>query len=428
MNFQQILHNLFSFGNSSEAIAFSIIIIISFLIAALLSFFLFGGAFKKKMKQEQAQFKSEIDLSNEKLKQSEEKYNVQSSKLKRLEEEAAKYEVQLSETQDKNHEIQANFDRLNFGKEAAQRRADNAEKELGELKKLYQLSQQDNISIEDKINRLMEQKDEAVSKLEEFKNMMEELEKERFNASGNADEAIKKAAETKVLADKLQREAEELRTEILKLKSRVEEKEQITLDLLRVNSMQKQQLAELDLKIEILEAEKLEKQSVNTVAASTQKIENFFSGLSIPLEEEQYLETAQLEFNNPALEFENNAKELTAEVLTEIKTANPEEFFALKEQLARLLQKNNGQIDDLKQISSIDLSAEEKLNSLGIFTYEQMLQLNDIKQMRKICQIMGLNEATMHNEQWQAQARQLLTKQKINKLTKDINLNKLFKK
>lgn len=274
----------------------------------------------------------------------------------------------------------------------------------------------------------MEQKDEAVSKLEEFKNMMEELEKERFNAYGNADEAIKKAAETKVLADKLQREAEELRTEILKLKSRVEEKEQITLDLLRVNSMQKQQLAELDLKIEILEAEKLEKQSVNTVAASTQKIENFFSGLSIPLEEEQYLETAQLEFNNPALEFENNAKELTAEVLTEIKTANPEEFFALKEQLARLLQKNNGQIDDLKQISSIDLSAEEKLNSLGIFTYEQLLQLNDIKQMRKICQILGLNESTMHNEQWQAQARQLLTKQKINKLTKDINLNKLFKK
>ncbi len=84
--------------------------------------------------------------------------------------------------------------------------------------------------------------------------------------------------------------------------------------------------------------------------------------------------------------------------------------------------------DDLKRINGIGVSTEEKLKNLGICTYEQISCLTEPVLVGRINTALGLPPGSIENDQWVNQAKQLLTKQKINDLTKDINLSRLFKR
>ena len=81
-------------------------------------------------------------------------------------------------------------------------------------------------------------------------------------------------------------------------------------------------------------------------------------------------------------------------------------------------QPNEAQADNLKLINGINQEIEEKLFALGINSYEQLSRLNDENINQKLCQKLQLKDKTIENDQWEAQARQLLIKQKINNLTK----------
>ena len=84
--------------------------------------------------------------------------------------------------------------------------------------------------------------------------------------------------------------------------------------------------------------------------------------------------------------------------------------------------------EDLKKINGIGGFIEEKLNHLGFYNYEQIASLNDATYRTKLMAVLGLAADAIDRDQWVPQAKALLTKQKINDLTKDININKLFKK
>ena len=134
MNLQQILSNLFSFGNSYEAIVFSVILVLTLLFGMLFNYLLFAGPAFKKRRKEISDLKSEIETAQAKIKLSEEKYSVQVSKTKRLEEDATKVQVTIDDLNQKNNTYKNESAQLQFEKETMQRRAENAEKEINELK------------------------------------------------------------------------------------------------------------------------------------------------------------------------------------------------------------------------------------------------------------------------------------------------------
>jgi predicted flap endonuclease-1-like 5' DNA nuclease len=84
--------------------------------------------------------------------------------------------------------------------------------------------------------------------------------------------------------------------------------------------------------------------------------------------------------------------------------------------------------DDLKKINGIGGFIEDKLNYLGFYTYEQIASLSDEAYRAKLMAALGLSADAIDRDQWVTQAKALMTKQKISDLTKDININKLFKK
>lgn len=84
--------------------------------------------------------------------------------------------------------------------------------------------------------------------------------------------------------------------------------------------------------------------------------------------------------------------------------------------------------EDLKKINGIGTFIEEKLNHLGFYRYEQIASISEKSYQTKLLAALGLPADAMDRDQWIPQAKALMTKQKINDLTKDININKLFKK
>ena len=126
MNLQQILSNLFSFGNSYEAIVFSVILVLTLLFGMLFNYLLFAGPAFKKRRKEISDLKSEIETAQAKIKLSEEKYSVQVSKTKRLEEDATKVQVTIDDLNQKNNTYKNESAQLQFEKETMQRRAENA--------------------------------------------------------------------------------------------------------------------------------------------------------------------------------------------------------------------------------------------------------------------------------------------------------------
>ena len=98
-------------------------------------------------------------------------------------------------------------------------------------------------------------------------------------------------------------------------------------------------------------------------------------------------------------------------------------------EINQLLPSAEGMInDDLKKINGIGALIEEKLNRMGIRTYAQVAQLKEPVFISRLNTVLGLPAGSIERDQWVYQAKQLLTKQKINDLTKDIDLHKLFKK
>lgn len=83
--------------------------------------------------------------------------------------------------------------------------------------------------------------------------------------------------------------------------------------------------------------------------------------------------------------------------------------------------------DDLKRIEGIGTFIEQKLNHLGIYTYQQISQF-DTPFIQKLAAAIGFSENTIHNDRWVEQAHKLLTQQQIQINTKNPNINNLFKK
>ena len=104
MNFQEILNNIFSFGNSYEAIVFSLILIITMLLGIFFTYLVFAGPALRKKRKAIAELQSDLEIANSKVKLNEEKYTVQVSKSKRLEEEITKLQVQTEDLLQKNNQ------------------------------------------------------------------------------------------------------------------------------------------------------------------------------------------------------------------------------------------------------------------------------------------------------------------------------------
>jgi predicted flap endonuclease-1-like 5' DNA nuclease len=82
--------------------------------------------------------------------------------------------------------------------------------------------------------------------------------------------------------------------------------------------------------------------------------------------------------------------------------------------------------DDLKQIQGVGLFIEQRLNHLGIFTFEQITHFQP-SFIPKITAAIGFAEDTIQRDRWIEQAKELLTKRKIQLLTKDLPRNVLPK-
>jgi predicted flap endonuclease-1-like 5' DNA nuclease len=144
---------------------------------------------------------------------------------------------------------------------------------------------------------------------------------------------------------------------------------------------------------------------------------------------EKKLETIDNQQNSLILQQQSATKEETADELWEKNALKTVIEQAVAEELLRVMPAaKEGQKDDLKKINGIGYEIEKKLNALGIVTYEQVAILNDSGLNSRIGMLLAAFDGNVERDQWVAQAKQLITKQKINNLTKDIKMTKLFRK
>jgi predicted flap endonuclease-1-like 5' DNA nuclease len=423
MNLQQILTNIFSFEHNNEAIVFYIILSLALLLGVLFTYIFFSSPALKKKRKSITELKSELETANSKFKLSEDKYSVQLSKTKRLEEEAAKVQVQVDELLQKNTSYQNEINQLQFEKESLQRILENNEKEILELKNLYKISLQENSSAVERYTLLIEERNEALNKLEDLNKILENFEKERRNSNLTFDESNKIEAEKKAVLDKLEIEKKQLKEENSKLNLLITEKEQLYLDSLKQISALKQQLSE---------------KADNQDSAEITDVDSFSTGLGIESNnlEDEVIEAHSEDVKEEIIEFDSTENEENTAEITEAMDSKEDiqitpdltEKSPLQEILNYLGQVNLEQRDNLKLINGIDSELEEKLFELGLYSYEQLSRLNDESINQKLCQLLQIKDKSIENDQWESQARQLLIKQKINNLTKDMNLSKLFKK
>jgi len=419
MNFQQILSNLFSFANSYEAIVFSIILVMTLLLGVLFTNLVFAWPKLKKKRKAIAELESNLEISNSKVKLNEDKYTVQLSKTKRLEEELAKMQVQTEDLIQKNNGFLSEISQLKFEKDALQQGAENSEKEILELKNLYNLSMHEISTSTDRFALFSSEKNEILAKLEDYKNLVEQLEKERQNVDGTSEELKKTNAELKSECERLEIEKAVLKEENFALKLQLNEKEQLYFELLKQISISKEDTLENPEKNHAASIEEEDSQSFETD-----------EGLSENVPVIQSIEPAsELSVSENEDAFFNGEKNVEEDVEDNLSLeTNTAENLTMSEIFRVIGQANLLQSDNLKLINGINQDLEEKLISIGINSFEQISRLNDDVVNLKLCQLLKLKEKTIENDQWEAQARQLLIKQKINNLTRDINLNKLVKK
>ncbi len=434
MNLQQILSNLFSFGNSYEAIVFSVILVLTLLFGMLFNYLLFSGPAFKKRRKEISDLKSEIETAQAKIKLSEEKYSVQVSKTKRLEEDATKVQVTIDDLNQKNNTYKNESAQLQFEKETLQRRAENAEKEINELKNLYKISQDENLENEERLSKLIKEKNETLSKFEELKNVLEEIDRERHDNNENVDENTLKNAELKAGSERLEQEKELLNAEINRLNVEVHDKEKKVLETLKELSVVKQALIEQELKNEKNQQNPNLENAEQALNESEPNVDQVHQDeLIIPMdrEEDVVVEVEEMEelpmIAKDEAELINEESSAAAETEDNAIDSNQQEKM-LKDVLELIGQSNAEQPDNLKLINEIDTDLELKLLGFGIETFEQISKLSEETLNQKLCKLLNIKDKTIDRNQWAAQARQLLIKQKISNLTKDINLNKLFKK
>jgi predicted flap endonuclease-1-like 5' DNA nuclease len=434
MNLQQILSNLFSFGNSYEAIVFSVILVLTLLFGMLFNYLLFSGPAFKKRRKEISDLKSEIETAQAKIKLSEEKYSVQVSKTKRLEEDATKVQVTIDDLNQKNNTYKNESAQLQFEKETLQRRAENAEKEINELKNLYKISQDENLENEERLSKLIKEKNETLSKFEELKNVLEEIDRERHDNNENVDENTLKNAELKAGSERLAQEKELLNAEINRLNVEVHDKEKKVLETLKELSVVKQALIEQELKNEKNQQNPNLENAEQALNESEPNVDQVHQDeLIIPMdrEEDVVVEVEEMEelpmIAKDEAELINEESSAAAETEDNAIDSNQQEKM-LKDVLELIGQSNAEQPDNLKLINEIDTDLELKLLGFGIETFEQISKLSEETLNQKLCKLLNIKDKTIDRNQWAAQARQLLIKQKISNLTKDINLNKLFKK
>jgi predicted flap endonuclease-1-like 5' DNA nuclease len=425
MNLQQILSNLFSFANSYEAIVFSAILFITLILGVLFTFFLFAAPALRKNRKATSELQSNLEISNSKVKLNEEKYTVQVSKTKRLEEETTKLQVQIEELTLRNNKYQSEIAQLQFEKESLQHNFENSEKEILELKNLYKISLQESSSAADRFALFISEKNELMAKLEDYKNLVEQLEKERQNSDSSSDAIKKLSAEHKAESERLENEKSALKEENINLKLQLNEKEQLYLDTLKQISILKEQQQIAEMTEQELSKSRIEQAQPIAEDKSIILENNYIAPIGELHDEpknEQYMSEQEAslseDVNNTPLEIENNLSQVTKTVENNANAG-----------ISQLVgQPNEAEADNLKLINGINQEIEEKLFALGINSYEQLSRLNDENINQKLCQKLQLKDKTIENDQWEAQARQLLIKQKINNLTKDINLSKLFKK
>lgn len=422
MNLQQILSNLFSFANSYEAIVFSAILFITLILGVLFTFLLFAAPALRKKRKIISELQSNLEISNSKVKLNEEKYTVQVSKTKRLEEETTKLQVQIEELRSRNNNYQSEIAQLQFEKESLQHNFESSEKEILELKNLYKISLQESSSAADRFALFTSEKNELMAKLEDYKNLVEQLEKERQNSDNSSDASKKLSAEHKAESERLENEKSALREENINLKLQLNEKEQLYIETLKQISILKEQQQTVEMTEQELSKSRIEQPQPIAEDKSIILENNYIAPVDELHDEpknEPYLSEQEASLAEDAnvtpLEIENNLSQVTKAV----------ENDAISQLLG---QPNEAQADNLKLINGINQEIEEKLFGLGINSYEQLSRLNDENINQKLCQKLQLKEKTIENDQWEAQARQLLIKQKISNLTKDINLSKLFKK
>jgi predicted flap endonuclease-1-like 5' DNA nuclease len=434
MNLQQILSNLFSFGNSYEAIVFSVILVLTLLFGMLFNYLLFAGPAFKKRRKEISDLKSEMETAQAKIKLSEEKYSVQVSKTKRLEEDATKVQVTIDDLNQKNNTYKNESAQLQFEKETMQRRAENAEKEINELKNLYKISQDENLENEERLSKLIKEKNETLSKFEELKNVLEEIDRERHDNNDNVDENTLKNAELKAGSERLAQEKEQLNAEINRLNVEVHDKEEKVLETLKELSVVKQALIEQELKNEKNQQNQNLENVEQALNESEPNVDPMYQDeLIIPMdrEEDVVVEVEEMEelplIANDEAELINEESSAAAQTEDNAIDSNQQEKM-LKDVLELIGQSNAEQPDNLKLINEIDTDLELKLLGFGIETFEQISKLSEETVNQKLCKLLNIKDKTIDRNQWAAQARQLLIKQKISNLTKDINLNKLFKK
>jgi predicted flap endonuclease-1-like 5' DNA nuclease len=428
MNFQEILNNIFSFGNSYEAIVFSLILIITMLLGVFFTYLVFAGPALRKKRKAIAELQSDLEIANSKVKLNEEKYTVQVSKSKRLEEEITKLQVQTEDLLQKNNQYLNENNQLQFEKESLEQHAENTEKEILELKNLYKISLQENSTAADRFAMFSAEKNEALSKLEDYKNLVEQLEKERNNTEGTDEVTKKLISDLSSDSERFEKEKALLKEENNHLQKRLSENEERYLASLKQISILQQQLSQFESNIQHSETEEDLVVVSDTNPKSDIEAEVFTEADAI----EPQIETFAENLNNSSEE-ELSIEAESLGLPSEIETSVENILDSGQSQLIDEIINTTGiaaadQQDNLQLINGINSELEGKLYEYGIRTYEQLSRLNEAQLNQKLCQLLQLKDKTIENDQWEAQARQLLIKQKINNLTKDINLSKLFKK
>lgn len=215
MNFQEAIENLFSFGNSAEAILLGGILFITFLLGMLLWFLLAHLPQRSRSKKGIKMLTSQLDSLDKDHKELLEKHTVQSAKVQRLEEDAAKNEILLGERETKLAQIRQLYTHLETERDRNYSLAEAANRELSELKNLIKIEQVEARESIEKEERARTERDEALAKVEAMKGLIEEMETDRHAAELHYEEskrvlseAQQELQEAKSALDALQKQFE----------------------------------------------------------------------------------------------------------------------------------------------------------------------------------------------------------------------------
>jgi predicted flap endonuclease-1-like 5' DNA nuclease len=357
---------------------------------------------------------------------------------------------------------------------------------------LFKIHQLENQEAEEKVLAALQERDIAVAKVEEIKGLLEEIEQDRHTATDELEQSANILAEAKHQLTMAQVELETLRKELKIAEDKLhimastdaeglaQENVKLNGELIDLHAQiikletEKQELdeklmayKEADSRVleqavddfqnqealleEITEEAVLEKEEPLTELPETliEPLEQR-AAIEIPLiEEEDFVELivsepielpeVQVEKKLEAIDTEQNSLILQQQLTTKEQTSSEDLWEknafktaieqAVAEELLRVMPAaKEGQKDDLKKINGIGYEIEKKLNVLGIVTYEQVAILNDSVLNNRIAMLLAAFDGNVERDQWVAQAKQLITKQKINNLTKDIKMTKLFRK